>query len=266
MRNRVARLGLWSACLVAVAALASSASGQQRDGEPADGSPTVIRDGFETAQDRLAAGADRRDGQDLRPRADQPRPTKGSSPKAFQFEAGIGGGLYYSYKLPNIPVTDDLKVSLYVRSNRSGAQILGRVVLPSDIDPDSRRPSFVLVPGTIFESSDRWQKLELDDMIPSIERQAKVLRSVDQAAGEPERGVPRAAGDEHLRRRRGDRGLPGRADVGPVSAAIAQAPRRRAAQRAVGPDDRRPAEGAERALWRRSSPASTPRSSSTGTA
>ncbi len=74
-------------------------------------------------------------------------------------------------------MTDELKVGLYVRSNRSGMQLLGRVVLPNDVDPDSRRPSFVLVPGTIFESSDRWQKLELADMLPSIERQARVLRA-----------------------------------------------------------------------------------------
>jgi hypothetical protein len=78
--------------------------------------------------------------------------------------------------VPNIPVTRALKVGLYVRSNRSGAQLLGRVILPDDVDPDSQAPSYVMVPGTVFETPDRWQKLELAEMLPSIELQAKVLR------------------------------------------------------------------------------------------
>ncbi len=176
MRNRIARWGLWSACLLFGVAMVSVASGQQ-EGEPADGTPTLIRDGFETPK-----VAWRQEQTDATVKIFAHQRTnraahEGQFSEGFQFEAGIGGGLYYSYRLPNIPVTDDLKVSLYVRSNRSGAQILGRVVLPSDVDPDSRQPSFVLVPGTIFESSDRWQKLELAEMLPSIELQAKVLRA-----------------------------------------------------------------------------------------
>jgi hypothetical protein len=224
MRNRIARWGLWSACLLAVAALASSASGQQ-DGEPADGSPTVIRDGFETPKTIW-----RQEQTDATVKIYAQQRTnraahEGQFSEGFQFEAGIGGGLYYSYKLPNIPVTDDLKVSLYVRSNRTGAQILGRVVLPSDVDPDSRRPSFVLVPGTIYESSDRWQRLELDDMIPSIERQAKVLRSstkrpVSLKGAYLERLVMNVYGGEGETEVYLDE-----LTIGPVSAAIARAAR-----------------------------------------
>ncbi len=102
---------------------------------------------------------------------------EGQLSEGFQFEAGIGGGLYYSYALPKIPITDPLKVSLYIRSNRSGVQILGRVVLPADVDPETRKPAFVLVPGTTYDTADRWQKVELADMLPSIERQARVLRA-----------------------------------------------------------------------------------------
>ncbi len=101
----------------------------------------------------------------------------GQLSEGFQFEAGIGGGLYYSYPLPKVPITDALKVSLYIRSNRSGAQILGRVVLPADVDPETRKPAFVLVPGTAYDTADRWRRVELDDMLPSIERQARVLRA-----------------------------------------------------------------------------------------
>ena len=52
-----------------------------------------------------------------------------------------------------------------------------RVVLPADIDPETKAPSFVMVPGTIFDQPDRWQKLELVHMLPTIERLARVLRA-----------------------------------------------------------------------------------------
>ena len=170
MQNRVVRSRLSSvgslACGMLLVAMA-------RAEEPS----TVLRDGFETP--KIAWRQEQTDAtvkiyaHERTNRAAH----EGQLSEGFQFEAGIGGGLYFSYRLPNIPVTDELKVGLYVRSNRSGAQVLGRVVLPSDVDPDSRRPSFVLVPGTIFENSDRWQKLELADMLPAVERQAKVIRA-----------------------------------------------------------------------------------------
>ena len=95
----------------------------------------------------------------------------------FQFEATSGTQFFVSYATPRVPVTDDLSVSVFVRANRGGVRIYGRVVLPADIDPETKAPSFVMVPGTIFDQPDRWQKLELVHMLPTIERLARVLRA-----------------------------------------------------------------------------------------
>jgi hypothetical protein len=94
----------------------------------------------------------------------------------FHFEAGPGSQFFASYATPKIPVSDDLKVGLYVRSDRAGVRVYARIVLPADVDPETKAPSFVLVAGTIFDHVDRWQKLELVQMMPAIERQARVLR------------------------------------------------------------------------------------------
>jgi hypothetical protein len=94
----------------------------------------------------------------------------------FHFEAGAGSQFFVSYATPKIQVSDDLKVGLYVRADRAGARLYARIVLPADVDPETKAPSFVLVPGTIFDQVDRWQKLELVQMMPAIERQARVLR------------------------------------------------------------------------------------------
>ena len=105
---------------------------------------------------------------------------EGKQSEGFEFRAGIGGGLYYSYAVAPIPVADDLTIGLFIRSNRSGMQLLARVVLPADVDPDSGKPSFVLIPSTTYEVPDRWQKVELADMKPAIERQARVLRAASK--------------------------------------------------------------------------------------
>jgi hypothetical protein len=146
-------------------------------GQVVPGAANTLRDGFETPK-----VAWRQEQTDATFKLYVHERTKraaheGLQSEGFHFEAGIGGGLYYSYPLPRIVVTDDLRVSLYVRSNRAGVQVLGRIVLPNDIDPESRRPSFVFIPSTSFENAQRWQKIELADMLPAIEQQAKVLRA-----------------------------------------------------------------------------------------
>ncbi|WP_169976097.1 hypothetical protein [Tautonia rosea] len=94
----------------------------------------------------------------------------------FQFVAGPGSGVYASYPLPKLPLSEDLRVSIYVRSNRPGVQIIGRVVLPNDLDPETGQPFYVNVGGTLYEESGRWRRLELRELPSNVERQARILR------------------------------------------------------------------------------------------
>jgi hypothetical protein len=101
----------------------------------------------------------------------------GTKSEHFRFTVdGSGSALYYSLSLPKIPVTANLNVRMFVRSTRDGMQLLARVVLPADVDPDTGQPSFVLVPGTVFESAGKWQRLQVDDILTAVERQARILR------------------------------------------------------------------------------------------
>lgn len=104
----------------------------------------------------------------------------GRTSERFHFTAGIGSSFFYSYPLPKVVVSEDLKVELFVRSNRVGVRLFGRVVLPKDIDPNTGQPSFVMIPGTGYENNDRWQRIELANMRPSIDRQVRVLRATTQ--------------------------------------------------------------------------------------
>jgi hypothetical protein len=62
----------------------------------------------------------------------------GRSSERFLFEAGPGSRFYVSEALPNVPVTEDLTLSVYVRSNQSGAQLFGWACRPTSTR--TRRP------------------------------------------------------------------------------------------------------------------------------
>lgn len=102
---------------------------------------------------------------------------EGRSSERFRFVAEGGSQFFVSYEVPRIPVTPDLVASLYVKSNRKRVQLHARIVLPRDVDPETKAPSFLLLSGTSYERVEQWQKLELADLPPAIERQARVLRA-----------------------------------------------------------------------------------------
>ena len=150
--------------------------------EQPPGRPDALQDGFETAQPSWQREyTDATVNLQVHDRS-QRAAHGGRLSEHFQFEATSGTQFFVSYTTPQVPVSDDLSVSVFVRANRSGVRIYGRVVLPADIDPETKAPSFVMVPGTIFDQPDRWQKLELVQMLPTIERLARVLRASSRRA------------------------------------------------------------------------------------
>jgi hypothetical protein len=137
----------------------------------------VLRDGFETPEPSWQReSVDTTVKLEVQDRSDRAA-HDGRLSERFRFEAGNGSQFFVSYATPPVPVSDELSISLYARSNRAGVRIYARIVLPEDRDPQTRAPSYVLVPGTIFTQTDRWERLELVHMMPAIERQARVLRS-----------------------------------------------------------------------------------------
>lgn len=93
------------------------------------------------------------------------------------FDAGPGSGFYFSYPLPRVPATRAFEGSVHLRANRPGARLYAKVVLPADTDPETGRPSHVMVPGDAYEETDRWQRLRMSDFALQTNRQAQILRA-----------------------------------------------------------------------------------------
>ncbi len=168
------------AILLALAVLGDRPLGAQEAAPPLEASASkpegTLVDGFETGrpvwrQEETDATFLLRD-HDRTDRAAR----EGRYSERFRFQAGLGSALYYSYAVPRTPVVEDLKATLYVRANRPGVQLFGRVILPADTDPETGRPTSILVPGTSYDAANRWQRIELSDLPVAIERQARVLR------------------------------------------------------------------------------------------
>ncbi len=170
MRAKRGRVVIGLAVGLAIAVSASA-------GEEKGSSPAVFRDSFETdvtswrkeyldttitlvAHDRSNKAAH-----------------GGARSERFVFDAENGGQFFVSYKTPRLPVTKELRIGLRVKGNQAGVRVFARVVLPADIDPETKAASFVLVPGTIYTEAERWQPLELQSLPAGVERQARVLRA-----------------------------------------------------------------------------------------
>lgn len=77
----------------------------------------------------------------------------------FQFKAGLGRQLLVSHEIEPAAIINELSPSLYLYTNRPGAQVFARVVLPATPNPDGDGPMTTLVPGQACEQRNRWVSL-----------------------------------------------------------------------------------------------------------
>jgi hypothetical protein len=169
-------------CLLGLAAALLACTPARADDPPAEGDPRVpsagvLRDSFESPRTAWREEATDQAFRLLAHDRSDVTAHEGRYSEHFVFEAGPGSALYYSYPLPRTPLVEELRATLYVRSNRPGVQIFGQVLLPADRDPATGDLTKVFVPGTIALAPDHWQRVELSDLLVDVERQARVIRN-----------------------------------------------------------------------------------------
>lgn len=100
----------------------------------------------------------------------------GQRSENIQFEAETGSYIHYTYNLGRAPVTEDLNISLWVRANRPGVQLLARVVFPKEWDPNNPgHPLTVLLPGDRYQIVQHWQPLTLPLPVKLLRQQQQLL-------------------------------------------------------------------------------------------
>ena len=100
----------------------------------------------------------------------------GQRSEAIQIDAQNGSYIHYTYNLGRAPVTEDFNVSLWVRANRPGVQLLARVVFPKEFDPkNTGQPLTALLPGERYQIAQHWQPLTLPTPLKLLRQQQQLL-------------------------------------------------------------------------------------------
>jgi hypothetical protein len=93
----------------------------------------------------------------------------------IQLQVEKGSYIHYILDLPRAPITDELNVSIYLKSNRPGIQLLCRVVLPQEKDPANLgQPLTVLVRCEPYQGT-RWKLVSLRQPVKRLREQQQLL-------------------------------------------------------------------------------------------
>jgi hypothetical protein len=87
--------------------------------------------------------------------------------------------VYYSYPTKPAPITDDMTVRVWVRTNRPGVRLLARAVLPRERNPEKPgEPLTVLLRGDAYTQTGAfWQSLELSRAAKLLKAEQQTLRT-----------------------------------------------------------------------------------------
>ncbi len=166
------RMG-WTAAWVLTAGLAVmlllgvSARGQQ-----------TLQQGFEGRDPLWAKGAADATFRETAHRITDEFARGGRRSEYIELDADQGSYIYYTYDIGKAPIGDELNVSLWVKANRPGIQLLCRAVLPKEHDPQNIDQTLTtLLKGDEYQITGRWQQLTLHQPMKRLREQLQLLRA-----------------------------------------------------------------------------------------
>jgi hypothetical protein len=95
----------------------------------------------------------------------------------IQLTAEMGNYIYYTYPLGRAPLVEELNISIWVKANRPGPQLMARLVLPHERKTDDiNEPVSVLLRGDQYQLVGRWERLELRNPGKLAKEQQRLLQ------------------------------------------------------------------------------------------
>jgi hypothetical protein len=139
----------------------------------------ILRYGFEARDPVLVQGAADAAYKETAHALTDEHAYSGQRSEHVQFQAEAGHFIHYTFDLGKAPVSDDLNVSLRLKSNRPGLQLLCRVVLPRERDPnDPGQPLTAVLRGDDdYKLVGRWQLLTLSQAVKRLREQQQLLQN-----------------------------------------------------------------------------------------
>ncbi len=137
-----------------------------------------VQQGFEGKDPLWAAGPTDAKAKELAHKIiDDPDAHGGQRDEFIQIQAEQGSFVHYTYDVGRAPVTDDLKVGVWVKASRPGVQLLCRVVLPKEQNPQAPdQPLTLVVRGEEYKRVNRWDTLTLFQPLKRLQEQQQLLQ------------------------------------------------------------------------------------------
>ncbi|MCE9547035.1 MAG: hypothetical protein K8T25_16295 [Planctomycetia bacterium] len=101
----------------------------------------------------------------------------GAWSETLALSAADGTFIHFGRDIGAARVIDELNISLQVLSDRSGLQLICRVVLPRTRDPQTSGPRTLMVYGPMYDKPGEWQALVISHLPQQLERQARIVQS-----------------------------------------------------------------------------------------
>ncbi|HTU26831.1 MAG TPA: hypothetical protein VMF30_15590, partial [Pirellulales bacterium] len=101
----------------------------------------------------------------------------GQGCEQIRLQGNNGTYVYLSHDITPARIISELGLSVWIKADRAGLQILARVVIPRSKNPASGQPLTMLISGSGYTQAGSWQQLRLDNLPQQVERQLRVLRA-----------------------------------------------------------------------------------------
>lgn len=96
-----------------------------------------------------------------------------------------GEAIHLACTVGRLPVMDEFESRMWLKSNRPGARLATRVILPRTKDPKTGAARSLYVSGDEYNSPDRWQQLQITSLPELLAAQVRVLRAAQRESIDP---------------------------------------------------------------------------------
>lgn len=146
-------------------------------GDPALAQTTIHRNSFETKVGWSKGAADAAFTETAH-KIDDREPHNGRGAEYLEFDAKKGEYIQYVYPIGKAPITEELRASLWLRSNRTGMQIMARIVLPNERDPNNLEYRLAThIRGDVYQQAGQWQLVELSRPVKLAKEQQQLMNA-----------------------------------------------------------------------------------------
>lgn len=121
----------------------------------------IHKNGFETKLGWLKASADT-PFEGIAHRIDPLDPHNGQGSEHIELDVKQGKSIHYVYPTGKAAINEELRAVVWLRANRPGIQLMARVVLPNERDPNNLQFQMTTyIHGDAYQQTGQWQLLEI---------------------------------------------------------------------------------------------------------